>query len=158
MPQVHDLRSFIEVLEAAGQLVRIRRTVSLDHELAAVAAALERQNGPAPLFESVAGSPWPVFASSVASQERAALALGCEKGEVTAVMQRALDPANGVPPVRVAEAAWKANVITGPAIDVNSPASRTRSTPASPASVLWTGTGRWSWWRSGTGKSWPWGG
>ena len=119
MTAIHDLRSWLEVLERAGQLVRVRREVNLVHELAAVAAALERQGGPAPLFESVAGSPWPVFSSSVANQERAALALGCEKNQVTEVMRKAIDPAHGIAPVRVTEAAWKANVVTGDAIDVH---------------------------------------
>jgi len=117
--KIHDLRSFIEVLEGAGQLVRIRKPVSLEHELAAVAATLERQGGPAPLFEAVTGHTWPVFASSIANQERAALALGCPKSQVTEVMRRVLDPANGIAPVRVADAAWKANVLTGPAADVS---------------------------------------
>jgi 2,5-furandicarboxylate decarboxylase 1 len=119
MAEIHDLRSFIEVLEAAGQLVRIRRKVSLQHELATVAAALERQGGPAPLFESVAETSWPIFASSVANQERAALALGCEKSQVTEAMQRAIDPANAIHPVQVEEAAWKANVVTGDDLDVH---------------------------------------
>jgi 2,5-furandicarboxylate decarboxylase 1 len=118
MSKVHDLRSFLEVLEVAGQLVRIRRTVSLEHELASVAAMLERQGGPAPLFESVEGSTWPVFAGSVANQERTALALGVEKNRVTDVMQHAMDAANGIPPVRVETAAWKANVSTGADVDV----------------------------------------
>jgi len=118
MTRIHDLRSWLEELERAGQLVRVRRQVSLEHELAAVAAALERQRGPAPLFERVTGAAWPVFASSVANQERAALALGCDTGQVTEVMGRAIDPANGIPPVRVADAAWKANVLTGDAADV----------------------------------------
>jgi 2,5-furandicarboxylate decarboxylase 1 len=118
MPEIHDLRSFIQCLEAAGQLVRIRRPVNLEYELADVAAALERQRRPAPLFEKVRGSDWPIFSSGVASQTRAALALGCERGQVVEVMRRALDPANGIPPVRVQEAAWKANAVTGDDIDV----------------------------------------
>ena len=88
MSQIHDLRSYLQVLESAGQLVRIVRPVSLDHELADVAAALERASGPAPLFENAdaadrGGGPiaaWPVFSSAVANQTRAALALGCAKG------------------------------------------------------------------------------
>ena len=51
MSEIHDLRSYLQALEAVGQLARVQRTVSLDHELADVAAALERQSGPAPLFE-----------------------------------------------------------------------------------------------------------
>ena len=88
MSEIHDLRSYLPVLESAGQLVRIVRPVSLDHELADVAAALERASGPAPLFENAdaadrGGGPiaaWPVFSSAVANQTRAALALGCAQG------------------------------------------------------------------------------
>ena len=126
MSEIHDLRSYLQVLESAGQLVRIVRPVSLDHELADVAAALERASGPAPLFENAdaadrGGGPiaaWPVFSSAVANQTRAALALGCEKGQVVEVMGRALAPANAIQPVRVDDAAWKANVRTGDAVDI----------------------------------------
>lgn len=54
--KIRDLRSFIAVLEEAGQLVRIKQPVSLTHELADVAATLERRGGGAPLFENVTGS------------------------------------------------------------------------------------------------------
>ncbi|GIK43155.1 MAG: hypothetical protein BroJett011_69880 [Chloroflexota bacterium] len=118
MTPIHDLRSFIEVLEEAGQLVRIKQPVSLVHELADVAATLERSGGGAPLFENVTGSAWPIFASGVANQKRAALALGCTEKEVTEVMGRALDPRNGLPPVRVEGAEWQANVQTGDSLDV----------------------------------------
>ena len=126
MAEIYDLRSYLAVLESAGQLARIARPVSLDHELADVAAALERQNGPAPLFEHAAaadrgGGPiaaWPVFSSAVANQTRAALALGCEKGQVVEVMGCALAPANAIQPVWVDDAAWKANVRTGDAVDI----------------------------------------
>jgi 2,5-furandicarboxylate decarboxylase 1 len=133
MGKITDLRSFLQVLEDAGQLVRIRQPVSLSYELADVAAALERQAGPAPLFENVVwgessetgpGAPsaarpgrWPVFCSGVANQARAALALECEKHEVVDVMRHALDPSNGIPPVRVENAAWKANVVVGDEVD-----------------------------------------
>jgi len=118
MPEIHDLRSFQRVLEEAGQLVRIGRPVSLDHELADVAAALERRGLPAPLFQHVIGASWPVFSSAVANQTRAALALGCERSQVVWVLRHALDPANGVRPVRVTDAHWKANVLTGENVDV----------------------------------------
>ena len=118
MPEIHDLRSFINCLESAGQLVRIKQPVDLEYELADVAAALERRRRPAPLFEAVRGSEWPIFSSAVASQTRAALALGCQRGQVVEVMRHALDPANGIPPVCVEEAAWQANVVTGDGVDV----------------------------------------
>jgi 2,5-furandicarboxylate decarboxylase 1 len=123
MSAVHDLRSFIAVLESAGQLARVRRPVSLKQELATVAAALERSGGAAPLFECPQfvegeGHEWPVFSSGVATHERTALALGCSREEVINVMGRALDPANAIPPQRGAEAAWKANVLQGDEIDI----------------------------------------
>ena len=125
MGKITDLRSFLQVLENAGQLARIKQPVSLSYELADVAAALERQSGPAPLFEDVSGGKapngthrWPIFSSAVANQARAALALECKKDEVVAVMRRALDPAHGIPPVRVEDAGWKAHVVAGDEVDV----------------------------------------
>ncbi len=117
MTKIHDLRSYIQVLEEAGQLVRVKKRVSLTHELADVAATLVRSGGGAPLFENVEGSRWPIFSSGVANQKRAALALGCNEADVTDVMGRVLEPANGIPPVRVETAAWQANVQTGNDID-----------------------------------------
>jgi 2,5-furandicarboxylate decarboxylase 1 len=118
MVEIYDLRSYLSILESAGQLVRIKHPVALEYELADVAAALERRAGPAPLFEVVDGSGWPIFASAVANQTRAALALGCKKAQVVEVMCRALDPAQGIRPVPVDDAPWKANVVRGNEIDV----------------------------------------
>jgi 2,5-furandicarboxylate decarboxylase 1 len=121
MSEIHDLRSYIDCLENAGQIVHIKRPVDLEYELADIAAALERRRQPAPLFEAVRGSDWPIFASAVANQARAALALGCKRDQVVGVMSHALDPANGIPPVRIHEApstGWKANVVTGDEVDV----------------------------------------
>ena len=70
MSQIHDLRSYLQVLESAGQLARIVRPVSLDHELADVAAALESSRVVPRRYSSNAdaadrgGGPiaaWPVF-------------------------------------------------------------------------------------------------
>jgi 2,5-furandicarboxylate decarboxylase 1 len=123
--KITDLRSFLQVLEDAGQLVRIKQPVSLSYELADIAATLERQSGPAPLFEDASGGEgangtyrWPIFSSAVANQTRAALALECEKDEVVRVMRHALDPPNGLPPVRVEDAGWKAHVVVGDEVDV----------------------------------------
>ncbi len=118
MAKIYDLRSFIAALEQAGQLARIIRPVSLTHELADVAATLARSGGGAALFEQVTGSAWPIFAGGVANQKRAAIALECRVDQVTEVMGRVLEPANGIPPAQVAQADWQANVRTGDDIDV----------------------------------------
>lgn len=114
---IHDLRSFLAVLEAHGSLVRIDRPLDLRHELADVAATLARSGGPAPLFTQVQGSPWPIFANAVTNQKTAALALGCSEDRVIEIMDHALDPANGIDPVPVSAAAWQQNLLTGAEVD-----------------------------------------
>ena len=104
MTEIHDLRSYIEVLEAANQLARIETPVSLVHELAEVAASLARTDTGAGLFTAATDSPWPIFCGSVTSHRRAAVALGCRSDEVIDVMERVLDPSNGVAPVSVEHA------------------------------------------------------
>ena len=118
-PEITDLRTYIAALEGAGQLARISRDVSLEHELADVAAALERSDAGAALFEHPAGSSWPIFSGGVASHRRAALALGCPVSAITDEMERVLDPINGVAPVRVETAAWHANHVAGANLDVS---------------------------------------
>jgi 2,5-furandicarboxylate decarboxylase 1 len=117
MADVTDLRTYIAALDRAGQLARVAKPVSLVHELADVGAALARSDTGAGLFENVTDSPWPIFCGGVASHRRAAIALGCEPAEIIDVMERVLDTANGVPPVRVEQAVWHANGVTGDDID-----------------------------------------
>ena len=118
MPNLYDLRSFIQALEERDELVRIEQPVRLKHELADIAAALERRGGPAPFFESVSGCQWPIFSSAVANQSRAAIALDCEPNQVVQIMKKALDPNNGIAPVIVDQAAWKANVLSSEMVNV----------------------------------------
>ncbi len=118
MANIHDLRTYLAALEAAGALLRVRQPVSLIHELANVAATATRQGRGVTFFERVAEAGWPVVVGAVASPPLVALALGCEVAEIVEVMGRALEPANGVPPVRGPEAAWRANVVLGEALDL----------------------------------------
>lgn len=118
MARIHDLRSYIEVLDEAGQLNRVRRVVDLNYELANVGATVERTRSGAILFERPGQSPWPVFTGAVSNPRLAALALECEVSETIDVMEHALDPASGIPPERGQVAAWKENVLTGEAIDL----------------------------------------
>lgn len=117
MSEIQDLRSYIDALDAAGQLARVKAPVSLEHELADVAASLARTDTGAGLFENVAGCDWPVFCGGVTSHRRAAVALGCRPGEIVDVMDRVLDPANGIAPVTVDSAAWHDNCADGPDLD-----------------------------------------
>ncbi len=118
MEKISDLRSYIVALETSGQLSRITKPVDLVYEMADVAATLVRNGGGAPLFENVNGSPWPIFASGVSNQKRAAIALGCGEDKIVDYMENVLEPNSGIAPVRVDSAKWLENVMTGDEIDV----------------------------------------
>ena len=71
-----DLRTFIARLEAAGQLRRVAAEVSTHLEIAEIASRLVAADGPAALFENVAGHSMPVLVGAFASTQRMAWALG----------------------------------------------------------------------------------
>lgn len=118
VPQIHDLRSFIAVLENAGQLVRIKQSVSLVHELANVAATIQRQGRGAVLFENLEENSWPVFAGGVGSSTLASLALECDVSNIIKTMGRALAPEEAIPPQRVSQAEWQQHVMSGKDVDL----------------------------------------
>ena len=120
MNDVKDLRSFIDALDAEGQLVRIKKQVDKEHELADVAASLVRDGRGACLFENVTDTSWPIFCGGVASHTRAAIALGCEPSEIPDVMESALNPSNAIPTVKVEKAAWQQNVLTEEEVNTSS--------------------------------------
>jgi len=74
-----DLRSFIALLEARGELRRITAPVSPHLEAAAIADRVVKQGGPALLFENVVGHDIPVVMNLFGTRERMALALGVER-------------------------------------------------------------------------------
>ncbi len=119
MGQIHDLRSYLEVIKKAGQLNEIKKPVNLVHELANITATIARQGRGAALFANPIGTQWPVFGGAVSSSALAALALECELKDLTQKMETVLDPASAVPTQRVVEAAWKQNVTTGDDVDLN---------------------------------------
>lgn len=78
-----NLRSFIEAIDAAGDLVRVRRPVSVDREITEIADRCMKSpgGGPALLFEKPvlttgAPSPHPVAVNLFGSERRMSLALG----------------------------------------------------------------------------------
>ncbi|MGC9356264.1 MAG: UbiD family decarboxylase [Anaerolineae bacterium] len=119
MSKIHNLRTYLDVLEQAGRLTRISYPCNLVHELANVMATVSRQLGNATLIQTPRDASWPVFGGAIGSQALAALALECSAEEVTGVMERVLDPKAGIAPRRCADAVWKANVLTGDEIDLH---------------------------------------
>jgi 2,5-furandicarboxylate decarboxylase 1 len=119
MAQICSLRDFIAVLELNGQLVRIQKKISLNHELANVAAAVQRQGRGASYFVDPEASAWPIFSGGVGSPMLAALALECDISSITDKMEYVLDPVNAIAPLPQVEASWKANKIGGEEVNLN---------------------------------------
>jgi 2,5-furandicarboxylate decarboxylase 1 len=72
---LHDLAAVIEDLDRKGWLARVRSEVDLQHELAGIAAGLER-GARAVLFERVRGQGRPVLAGLYGTRARIAAMLG----------------------------------------------------------------------------------
>ena len=118
MSKIHDLRSYLELLESHHNVVRVERSVSLKHELANAAVSVQRQLGKACLFINVENTDWPVFANAVSTPNQAALALECQLEEISDVMERALDPSAGVPTEQVSSAPWMENTLGREELDL----------------------------------------
>ena len=76
-----DLRRFLALLEARGQLRRITAPVDPDLELAAIADRVLAMGGPGLVFDNVIGSPWPVAINLLGTVERVVWAMGMEQPE-----------------------------------------------------------------------------
>ncbi len=73
-----DLRSFIQGLEAAGELHRVAGPVSPKLEMTALADQVLRKGGPALLFESTVGYKIPVLANLFGTPKRVAMGMGAQ--------------------------------------------------------------------------------
>jgi 4-hydroxy-3-polyprenylbenzoate decarboxylase len=87
-----SLREFLDRLERAGELLRVREPVDPVLEMAALADRAAKQGGPALLFENVAGRPpsFPVAMNLFGTRRRASWALSCDDVEDHARELRAL--------------------------------------------------------------------
>jgi len=73
-----NLNHFIQVLEEAGELVRIKEYVNPALEITEITDRISKQYGPALLFENT-GYDFPVLINSMGTEKRMAMALGVEK-------------------------------------------------------------------------------
>jgi len=118
---VHDFRSFIELLEESGDLVRVKREVDRKYEMPAVISRLEK-SGKAYLFEHVKGSEIPVVGGLLNGSGRLALALqrpspnAVTHGEIAELLETAIESPLAYRVVD--EAPVKEVINTGDAIDL----------------------------------------
>ena len=118
---VHDLRSFLELLQSRGELVRINREVDPKFEIPALLEQLEKA-GKAYIFEKVTDSAFPLVGGLLTSARRMGLAVGQGADESydhrnhAAVYAQAVQ--NPFAPVTVTKAPVKDVVLTGDEIDL----------------------------------------
>jgi 4-hydroxy-3-polyprenylbenzoate decarboxylase len=74
----NSLEEFVQVLERCGELKRISHPVKPELEITEIADRVMKSNGPALLFENVAGKQMPVLINAFGSEKRMALALGVD--------------------------------------------------------------------------------
>ena len=117
MNKINDLRSFLKILEEKNQVAYIDKEVDWNHEIASVIATLEKAGGPAPVFNKVKGKGFRVCGGILGSMDRIALALGCEKGEITDFLGKCLE--NPIKPVVVEEGPCHDVVLTGEDVDLS---------------------------------------
>lgn len=79
-----DLRDFIQVLERAGELVRVREEVDPYLEISEITDRVSKASGPALLFEHPKAGAIPVLINAFGSYKRMALALGVQSIEEVA--------------------------------------------------------------------------
>lgn len=77
----HDLRHYMQTLEAIGELKRVRVEVDPRLEIAEITSRVCKLGGPALLFESVKGSHIPVITNLFGSQRRMEKALEVDRLE-----------------------------------------------------------------------------
>ncbi|MBF0358336.1 MAG: UbiD family decarboxylase [Magnetococcales bacterium] len=93
-----DLRSFIDFLEANGELVRVEVAVDPYLEMTEICTRLLAEAGPAVLFTNVVGAKFPVLANLFGTQERVGLAVGRTPKELEALGQLLSDLKQPDPP------------------------------------------------------------
>jgi len=112
---MHTIRSFIERLEADGELVRISKEVDPKYEMPALISQLEKQRHTAYIFENVKGSQFPLVGGLYLDAGRIAAALDLEDTlshrDLRPVFSKAM--AAPVPHVEVEDAPVKEVVLTG---------------------------------------------
>jgi 4-hydroxy-3-polyprenylbenzoate decarboxylase len=86
---IEDLSEFIERLEKAGELKRIKAEVDSNLEISEILSRVMYSNGPAVLFENVKNHTMPVLGNAFGSTKR--LEIGLETSDFTEIGQRIVD-------------------------------------------------------------------
>lgn len=86
---IEDLAEFVEKLEKAGELKRVKTQVDTNLEISEILSRVMYSNGPAVLFENVKNYDMPVLGNAFGSMKR--LEIGLETSNFTEIGQRIVD-------------------------------------------------------------------
>ncbi|MGQ0639125.1 MAG: menaquinone biosynthesis decarboxylase [Nitrososphaerota archaeon] len=86
---IEELGEFVEKLEKAGELVRVKTQVDANLEVAEILRRVMYSNGPALLFENIKNHDMPVLGNAFGSLKR--LELGLETSDFAEIGQRIVD-------------------------------------------------------------------
>ena len=114
---INDLRSFLDALRANGQLADIRKEVSLEQEIGAVLATLEKKGGPAAYFHNIKGHTRPVTGGLLSDHAKIAIAMECEVSAISDRLEKAME--HPIPPVEITNAPCQEVVIRGDNLDLS---------------------------------------
>src|SRR4051794_28536201 len=111
-------RELLASLEAAGELLRIPDLVDPRYEVCAYCRHAADDDGPALLFERLAGHDMRAVANLFGSRRRIAHALGTTEPEIGRTVRERLR--QRIPPVRIEakDAPCKEVIVTGDAVDL----------------------------------------
>jgi len=105
-PKYKDLRDFIQMLEARGELKRISQEIDPVLEMTEISDRTLRAGGPALLFENPKGYDYPVLANLFGTPERVALGMGENSVEALREVGKLLSQLKEPEPPKGMKDAW----------------------------------------------------
>ncbi|MBY4676917.1 4-hydroxy-3-polyprenylbenzoate decarboxylase [Marinobacterium arenosum] len=106
-PKYKDLRDFIQMLEARGELKRIKQEIDPVLEMTEICDRTLRAGGPALLFENPKGYDYPVLGNLFGTPERVALGMGEESVEALREVGKVLAQLKEPEPPKGMKDAWQ---------------------------------------------------
>lgn len=113
-----DFRTYLSVLEQAGDLIRIREPLELQYDVGALCRELADNDGPAALLQNVKGSELPLAVNIYGTRRRVARALGVSEAEMLEEVASRLKTRIPTVPFKAGPARCQEVVITGDDLDV----------------------------------------
>jgi 2,5-furandicarboxylate decarboxylase 1 len=113
-----DFRTYLQILEQAGDLIRINKMVKMEYEAGAICRQLSDADGPAVLMQKVEGCEWPLAANVFGTRRRIARALGTTESEMLEHVAKCLKSRLETVPFKGSEPRCQEVVIEGDDVDI----------------------------------------